>query len=117
MGGFRTAKAIQARHHNYEKPDSELFLSMASLWEIGILHGLGRIELKLSISDIADLADSEFATPLLPIEPAHIDCLMGLPFHHRDPFDRLLIAQSLTIQAAIIGKDERFNAYGVQRVW
>jgi PIN domain nuclease of toxin-antitoxin system len=100
-----------------QKSDSELFLSIASLWEIGILQSLGRIELKTSISEIAELAESELGVTVLPIEPAHIDRARSLPFHHRDPFDRLLIGQSLTMQAAIIGKDDRFDGYGVQRVW
>jgi PIN domain nuclease of toxin-antitoxin system len=48
---------------------------------------------------------------------AHIELVTTLPFHHRDPFDRLIIAQSLTDQIPIIGKDNVFDAYGVQRLW
>ena len=97
--------------------DSELFLSIASLWEIAILQSLGRIELKVGIPEIVELADSELSATLLPIEPVHIDKIRNLPFHHRDPFDRLLIAQCLTLQAAIIGRDHGFDGYGIQRVW
>jgi len=100
-----------------EHPESELFLSVASLWEIGILKSLGRIELKVSIQDVARLADSQLAAALVLLEPVHIDALLSLPFHHRDPFDRLLIAQALTLQAAVIGKDDGFDTYGIQRVW
>ena len=100
-----------------EDPGSELLLSVVSLWEIGILQSLGRIELKISILEVAELADSELACSIIGIEPAEIDRVRTLPFHHRDPFDRLLIAQALTSQAAIIGKDASFDAYGVSRVW
>jgi PIN domain nuclease of toxin-antitoxin system len=97
--------------------DSELFFSIASLWEIAILASLGRIELKVNIPEIVELADSELAATFLAIEPVHIDKVRSLPFHHRDLFDRLLIAQCLTLQTAIIGRDDGFDAYGVQRVW
>jgi len=100
-----------------EQPESDLFLSMASLWEITILQSLGRIELKTSIREVASLAESELGARLLPIEPDHLDLLGSLPFHHRDPFDRLLAAQSLTLQMPVIGKDESFDLYGVRRIW
>ena len=100
-----------------QQSESDLLLSIASLWEITILQSLGRIELKVSIREVAGLAESELGARLLPIEPDHLDLLRTLPFHHRDPFDRLLAAQSLALQASVIGKDESFDLYGVQRVW
>ena len=100
-----------------EPPDTELLLSVASLWEIGILQSLGRIELKVSIQAVADLSISQLGSELVGIEPGHIDRMRGLPFHHRDPFDRLLIAQALSLNAAVIGKDQHFDAYGVDRIW
>lgn len=54
---------------------------------------------------------------VLPIEPKHTAVLIGLPHHHRDPFDRLLIAQSLVEQTPIIGDDVQFDSYGVVRLW
>ena len=100
-----------------EDPESDLLLSIASLWEITILQSLGRIELKASIREVASLAESELGATLLHIGPDHLDVLGALPFHHRDPFDRLLAAQSLTLQAPIISKDESFDSYGVRRIW
>jgi PIN domain nuclease of toxin-antitoxin system len=100
-----------------QQSDSGLLLSIASLWEIGILQSLGRIELRIDIMEIAELADSELAATVVAIEPAHIDKVRVLPFHHRDPFDRLLIAQALMLQASIISRDEGFDAYGVTRAW
>jgi PIN domain nuclease of toxin-antitoxin system len=100
-----------------EEPESDLLLSIASLWEITILQSLGRIELKASIREVATLAESELGATLLHIGPDHLDVLGALPFHHRDPFDRLLAAQSLALHAPIIGKDTSFDLYGTQRVW
>lgn len=100
-----------------EQPHADLFISSASLWEIGILQGLKRIQLTVTIREVADLAASELGSDLLPLEPEHIDRMKGLPFHHRDPFDRMVIAQALNLKAGIIGKDPWFDAYGVQRIW
>ncbi|HEX5000725.1 MAG TPA: type II toxin-antitoxin system VapC family toxin [Terriglobia bacterium] len=100
-----------------ETPDTELFLSAASLWEIGILQSLDRIELTLSIREVADLAASELGADLVGIEPQHVDRMSALPFHHRDPFDRMLIAQALDLHAAILSKDAAFDPYGVVRLW
>ncbi|HEY2383143.1 MAG TPA: type II toxin-antitoxin system VapC family toxin [Terriglobia bacterium] len=114
---FEPRKLSKAALAAIQQPDCEVLFSMASLWEISILQSLGRIELKISIIEIAQLADSELAATLVPIEPVHLDKLRLLPFHHRDPFDRLLIAQALTLEAKIIGKDDGFDAYGIPRVW
>jgi PIN domain nuclease of toxin-antitoxin system len=73
--------------------------------------------LKLSIREVADLSASELGADLLAIESEHIDRMRELPFHHRDPFDRLLIAQALELKAAILGRDSSFDAYGVDRIW
>jgi len=81
------------------------------------MQSLGHIELKTTIREVAGLAESELGVTLLPIEPDHLDFLRSLPFHHRDPFDRLLAAQSLLLQTPVIGKDESFDLYGVRRVW
>lgn len=57
------------------------------------------------------------AIELLPIRPEHAAALIALPFHHRDPFDRLLIAQANVEGAVLVSTDTAFDAYGVQRIW
>jgi PIN domain nuclease of toxin-antitoxin system len=59
--------------------------------------------------------DNGFA--LLAIEPRHTTEVIGLPYHHRDPFDRLIIAQAIVEQIAIVGGDPVFDQYGVRRIW
>lgn len=100
-----------------EDSDNQLFLSAASLWEIGILESLRRVQLKLSIQEMAALSADKLGSSLLEIEPDHIDRMRRLPFHHRDPFDRLLIGQALHLRATVVGKDRSFDAYGVERIW
>jgi PIN domain nuclease of toxin-antitoxin system len=114
---FDPVKLSKVARSTIENPESELFISVASLWEIAILKSLGRIELAVGISEVARLAESEFAARILPIEALHLDRLLSFPFLHRDPFDRLLIAQALSLGMPMIGKDDRFAAYGVQLVW
>jgi PIN domain nuclease of toxin-antitoxin system len=57
------------------------------------------------------------AIALLPIAPNHLDVVAALPFHHKDPFDRLIIAQSLTEGLPLLSKDPAFTPYGISRLW
>jgi PIN domain nuclease of toxin-antitoxin system len=110
-------KLSKAAREAMERPDAELLVSAVSLWEIGILQSLGRIVLNVSIRTLADLSVSELRSEFIGIDPEHIDRMRTLPFHHRDPFDRLLIAQALSLKAVVVGKDPQFDAYGVERLW
>jgi PIN domain nuclease of toxin-antitoxin system len=62
-------------------------------------------------------AMSDLRAHLLPVSVDYADAQAGLPFHHRDPFDRLLIAQALVEQIAVVSVDSQFDAYGVNRIW
>ncbi|MFN4255231.1 MAG: type II toxin-antitoxin system VapC family toxin [Saprospiraceae bacterium] len=97
-------------------PANIIHVSIASIWEIGIKHGLGRLDLPKPFEQlIPDLRKDGFE--LLPISEVELNLLIRLPNHHRDPFDRMLIAQSLAYSFEIIGRDGAFDAYGVQRIW
>lgn len=97
---------------------NELLLSIASLWEVTIKVSAGKLALK---SDVVSFFDEECARneiAVLPVEPRHLAPLETLPFHHRDPFDRLLIAQSLVENIPILSADAAFDAYaGITRLW
>lgn len=92
-------------------------LSVASLWEIAIKHSLGRLTLAVPFSQIIPLQLNTNGIGLLGIEFEHLDALVTLPFHHRDPFDRLLIAQAMVARISIVSADPAFDAYPVTRVW
>lgn len=92
------------------------FLSIASLWEIAIKSSLSKLELKGNFDRIADfLNDNDIE--LLPITFEHLQRLLQLPFHHKDPFDRVIIAQALTESLPVATKDEIFPEYGVNCNW
>ena len=97
--------------------DTDVLLSVVSLWEIAVKVSIGKMTLpdvferfipeQLMINDIE----------ILPIALPHLTLISALPFHHRDPFDRLLIAQSIVEDLPIASIDKFFDAYGVNRIW
>jgi len=93
-------------------------LSVASVWEMAIKVGLGKLPLAQPLESFVPAQLQQNAIDLLPIEPRHAFEVPRLPFHHRDPFDRLLIAQSLIEQIPLLSADAAFDAYaGLQRIW
>lgn len=96
---------------------NEVLISPASYWEIAIKVSIGKWQLNRPYEDFIDLAVSKYKFTVLPILATHTARLIGMPFHHKDPFDRLLAAQSLVEQIPIIGNDSAFDAYGVTRLW
>jgi len=94
-------------------PDNDIAVSIASLSEIAIKRGLGKLRFLEDFEQV--IADEEFA--LLHITYTHLRELGDLPQHHRDPFDRLLISQSLAERIPVVTNDRAFAAYGVNVVW
>jgi len=93
------------------------FVSPASIWEIAIKISLGKYALPAPFAAFWDeqLKGNDFT--LLPIAVSHAARVVELPFHHRDPFDRLIIAQSLVESVQVISNDTLFDQYGVDRIW
>lgn len=100
-----------------EDPSNSKHVSMAVCWEIAIKAGLKKLDLSEPASTFLpnQLAINHFG--LLGIELAHVTYVEKLPLHHRDPFDRLLVAQALLDGYSIVSKDVVFDDYGVVRVW
>ena len=98
-------------------PNNILWLSAASCWEIAVKISIG----KLTLADpYAVFMRREIAVNrllIVPIELAHSSATATLPLHHRDPFDRMLIAQSLVEAAPLVSADPLFDRYGVTRLW
>jgi len=96
---------------------NECFLSLASCWEMAVKSSLGKLRLAKPIERFIpeELRNNDFQ--LLSIDFRHVAKVEVLPFHHRDPFDRLLVAQSLTEKMAIVSADAVLSDYGVKRIW
>ena len=100
-----------------EEPDNERYLSVASVWEITIKSSLGRLIVPMPPSLLIQEQIWANAIDLLPITPEHFDVLHTLPYHHKDPFDRLLVAQAMQEGLLLVTKDQAFDAYDVQTAW
>jgi len=94
-----------------------VFLSVASVWEIAIKVSTGKLRLSQPFETLVPQQIALNDITLLPIEFTHISGVLALPFHHRDPFDRLLIAQAMVEGVPIVSIDQVFDAYTITRLW
>ncbi len=106
-----TAKAL------IEDPENIIYLSVVSLWEIAIKVSLRKLEVPSPFTEFVIEQLRENAITLSTIKIEYLGGVATLPFHHRDPFDRLIIAQSLSENWPVIGRDEIFDAYKIERRW
>jgi len=93
--------------------DNRVVISAVVLWEVAIKRGLGKLN---APGDLLEQLE-RVGVDLLPITPRHADRVGTLPLHHRDPFDRLLIAQAETENLALVTADADLDRYGIQVVW
>ena len=106
-----------AAHAAITDPANDLLLSAASIWEIAIKVGLNKLSLTLPYRNWIDKAIADLGASILPITSEYADVQTRLPFHHRDPFDRLLVAQAQVENVSLVSTDPVFTQYGVSRVW
>lgn len=92
-------------------------LSVASLWEVAINVSKGRLKLERNFDEFATEVVADAGIAILPLEMAHLALVATLPHYHRDPFDRLLVAQALAEGISLLSADAELDAYGVQRLW
>jgi PIN domain nuclease of toxin-antitoxin system len=90
--------------------------TQGSLWEIAIKTGLGKLSLEVPFHELQLILD-QLLIRILPITFADTERYQGLPLHHRDPFDRILISQAINHLLSIASADAVFDAYRIQRVW
>jgi PIN domain nuclease of toxin-antitoxin system len=98
-------------------PDNEVFISIASCWELAIKLSLGKLRLTQRLDRFIPEQLTLNGFSLFAVELRHVVGVADLPFHHRDPFDRLLVAQALQDQLAIVSADRVFRRYGVTVIW
>ncbi|MBD2201191.1 type II toxin-antitoxin system VapC family toxin [Calothrix sp. FACHB-1219] len=110
-------KLSQQAKNLLDDENNNLFLSIISVWEIQIKLQIGKLTLKVPLSELIKDQQETNDLQLLPIELTHIYALSNLPNHHRDPFDRLLIAQATVEQIPIVSIDSVFDNYPIQRLW
>ena len=106
----KTRKLLSNEKHS-------LYLSLASIWEMSIKSSLGKLKLKAPLKEIIQTAVKESGLKILQIHAEHIYFVEALPFHHKDPFDRIILAQSLIEKTPLVSSDAVFDLYDAQRVW
>ena len=106
-----------AAHAAITDPANDLLLSAASIWEIAIKVGLNKLSLALPYRNWIDKAMADLGVIVLPITSEYADVQTRLPFHHRDPFDRLLVAQAQVENVPLVSTDPVFTQYGIARLW
>jgi PIN domain nuclease of toxin-antitoxin system len=100
-----------------QDPANQLLIGAGTIWEISIKVGLGKLSLSLPYQQWMDRVVGDLGLSILPITVVYADRQAMLPHHHRDPFDRLLIAQSLTDSIPVVTADAQFDSYGIVRIW
>jgi len=99
-----------------DNPAHHKFICVASLWEIAIKSNIGKLDMRLSFDELLDVISNSELT-ILPIESGYLKGLSKLPFIHKDPFDRLIIATALLEGLTIITVDENVQQYDVSWTW
>ena len=99
-----------AAAHALADPSRRALVSIASLWELAIKHSVGRFRLR---DDLADVLIGQ-GFELMIVAPAHALALRALPLHHRDPFDRMLVAQAQVEGLTLVTRDQRLESYDVE---
>ncbi len=97
--------------------DNEVLLSIGSLWEIAIKYGLGKLRLSRTFSEFIPEQLLINQIDVLPISLPHLTTYTELPFHHRDPFDRLIIAQAMAENIPVVSRDRPLQEYPIDVIW
>lgn len=100
-----------------DEEENELFISIASLWEMAIKFSIGKLDLEQPFEEMFPEQLENNSIEILGITIDYLKAVGNLPFHHRDPFDRLIIAQAQVEGLPIISVDAVFDDYGVKRQW
>ena len=98
-------------------PKNVIFISMASIWEIAIKVSLGKLKMENTLEEFVELYIVGKDIKILNLSLSHLELLEKLPFKHRDPFDRLIICQSIYENIPIITSDKAFKKYKVKCIW
>jgi PIN domain nuclease of toxin-antitoxin system len=98
-------------------PQNDVLISPGTFWEVAIKVSIGKFSLPEAFGPFVEDQIRQNAFEILPITVAHADAVATLPFHHRDPFDRLLIAQAIVERIPILSADSTFDKYPVTRIW
>lgn len=99
-----------------ENSENELYVSIVSLWEIAIKINIGKLQLECSFSAFLSILE-QYNIDILPITLTDLKSYLQLPLYHRDPFDRILVTQTVNNNLILLSRDSAFDNYSIQRLW
>ncbi len=100
-----------------EEPSNQKFVSIVSVWEIAMKVSIGKMTLLAPFEDLFPNQININGFELVPIKVSHASIVTALPFHNRDPFDRIIVAQAIEGKWSVVSVDKIFDKYGVTRLW
>ena len=110
--------SISASARSYiADPQNEKLISPASFWELAIKISIKKYYLPQPFDRFIEEAIYQQGFNILPILPVYTNLVCSLPFHHRDPFDRMIVAQAIAEQLPVVSSDSTFDLYGLNRLW
>jgi PIN domain nuclease of toxin-antitoxin system len=111
------AKMPRSARETYLDQENEVFLSVVSEWEIALKHSIGK--LSLPANPVPYISDQRIkhGVNTLPLTEPTVLSVSSLPFYHKDPFDRMLVCQAITLDAAILTPDPLIRHYPVRVIW
>ena len=115
---FSNTKKLSAKAaKEFKNPANQVFLSVASVWEMQIKIKLGKMIFNDTLENIINEQQTVNGIQILPVQLAHALYLENLPYHHKDPFDRLLISQAIVENMTLMSGDRLFPLYPVNLLW
>ena len=111
------ARLTDHARRSIEDATNQILISPASYWEIAIKISNKRFSINVPYEIFWQSGIDDRGFDILPIELRHTSELLAMPFHHKDPFDRLLVAQALAEKIPLISNDATLDAYGIVRIW
>ena len=115
--GDDVGKLSPAGTKELHDPSNEHFVRAATIWEIAIKLSVRKLTISLPFLEWIAKALADLPATILSITPEHADQTIALPFHHRDPFDRLLVAQAIVENMPLVSTDPTLDAYPIRRIW
>ena len=106
----------QSARNAIENDDNTCFISIASIWEVAIKLSIQKLQMNIPYDRLSSLI-RENSFELIPVRFEHTKELITMPFHHKDPFDRLIIAQSIIEKMPVVSRDNSFKHYHVDQIW
>ena len=109
--------ALPEKTRDFLEYSENIYISIASFWEMAIKHSKGKLSLPCSLSEMMRICTDDLSIPILEIRDVHLETLVALPWIHKDPFDRLILSQAISENMVLLSIDKNMMRYPVHIKW